>query len=324
MLDLRNNGGGLLDQAIEISDQFVPSGSAIVETRGRTRDSDQSFFAAGRFPTVDLPVVVLVNAGTASAAEIVSGAIQDHDVGLIVGTPTWGKGLVQTVYTLPYGAGLALTTAKYYTPSGRLIQRDYSSYYDYLAMAPGIDVEEEQPRRRIDEDQIFYTDLNREVFGGGGITPDVEVQAERLSAFEQYLLVRNAFQSFAIDLLGDNPVSSTEWRPADDVVERFRAWLVAEEFAPLEDIEEGLAEDGAGEYIARAIRGEVMNAQFDHVEQHRVMAEGDVQIPDRPRAPAARRRPLRAARRHGANRRAQGAWLRRDALGPHFHCDRPP
>src|SRR5262245_6416728 len=131
VLDLRNNGGGLLDQAIDVSDQFVPKGSKIVETRGRTSDSRQDFVAEGEHPRFDLPLVVLVNHGTASASEIVSGAIQDHDIGVIVGQATWGKGLVQTVYNLSYGAGLALTTAKYYTPSGRLIQRDYSSFFDY-------------------------------------------------------------------------------------------------------------------------------------------------------------------------------------------------
>ena len=133
LLDLRNNGGGLLDQAVVVSDQFVPAGGKIVETRGRTRDSFQDFNSSDRYEDLDLPVVVLVSDGTASAAEILAGAIQDHDIGLIVGTPTWGKGLVQTVYSLSYGNGLAVTTAKYYTPSGRLIQRDYSSWFDYVA-----------------------------------------------------------------------------------------------------------------------------------------------------------------------------------------------
>ena len=113
VLDLRNNGGGLLDQAIDVSDQFVKPGSLIVETRGRATDSRQEYLAKGNHPEFGMPLVVLVNHGTASASEIVSGAVQDHDVGIIVGQPTWGKGLVQTVYNLSYGAGLALTTAKY-------------------------------------------------------------------------------------------------------------------------------------------------------------------------------------------------------------------
>jgi carboxyl-terminal processing protease len=118
VFDLRNNGGGLLDQAIEIAQQFLPEDSTIVETRGRTGDSFQSYRANGKYPPLDVPVVVLVNEGTASASEILSGALQDHDRALVVGQPSWGKGLVQTVYNLSYGAGLALTTAKYYTPSG--------------------------------------------------------------------------------------------------------------------------------------------------------------------------------------------------------------
>lgn len=127
LVDLRRNGGGLLDQAIAVVEQFIPERAKIVETRGRTKDSKQDYYATYEGPRVEIPLVVLVGEGTASAAEIFAGAIQDHDIGLIAGTQTWGKGLVQTVYSLSYGNGLALTTAKYFTPSGRLIQRDYSS-----------------------------------------------------------------------------------------------------------------------------------------------------------------------------------------------------
>ncbi|MCP4654301.1 MAG: S41 family peptidase, partial [bacterium] len=132
ILDLRSNGGGLLDQTVEVSKFFVPERTMVVETRGRLASSYQSFYSDNGQETFDMPLVVLVNNGTASAAEILAGAIQDHDIGLVVGTSTWGKGLVQTVYNLSSGTGLALTTAKYYSPSGRLIQRDYSSYFDYL------------------------------------------------------------------------------------------------------------------------------------------------------------------------------------------------
>ncbi|MFP5284549.1 MAG: S41 family peptidase, partial [Thermoanaerobaculia bacterium] len=107
IVDVRNNGGGLLDQAIEVADQFLPEESVIVQTKGRTRDAFQSYRATGKYPSLDAPVVVLVNEGTASASEIVAGALQDHDRGMVVGTPSWGKGLVQTVYNLSYGAGLA-------------------------------------------------------------------------------------------------------------------------------------------------------------------------------------------------------------------------
>src|SRR6185436_7977958 len=184
LVDLRNNGGGLLDQAIEVADQFLPEDSTIVETRGRTRDSFQSYQASGKYPALGVPVVVRVNEGTASAAEILSGAIQDHDRGLVVGAPSWGKGLVQTVYNLSYGAGLALTTAKYYTPSGRLIQRDYSSYFDYYTHADA--GSPEVTGKAVDPSQIFETDLGRKVYGGGGITPDVLVQEDELLPFEQF------------------------------------------------------------------------------------------------------------------------------------------
>ncbi len=160
VLDLRNNGGGLLDQAIDIADQFLPEGSMIVQTKGRTRDSFQSYRADGKYPALDAPVVVLVNEGTASASEILSGALQDHDRGLIVGTPSWGKGLVQTVYNLSYGAGLALTTAKYYTPSGRLIQRDYTSYFDYYTHADA--GSPEITGKAVDPKDIFHTGRDRE------------------------------------------------------------------------------------------------------------------------------------------------------------------
>jgi carboxyl-terminal processing protease len=232
ILDLRNNGGGLLDQAIEVSDQFVPAGSSIVETRGRVRDSMQAFDAAGRHPEFALPLVVLVNAGTASAAEIVSGAIQDHDIGLVVGTATWGKGLVQTVFNLSYGAGLALTTAKYYTPSGRLIQRDYDSFYDYYAR---IDVDGEGAADRQKETAAqFATDLGRTVYGGGGITPDVEASPRELPPALQFLLARAGFFRFAVEWAARHPDIERSWQPEEELLAEFRGWLVAEELETAE------------------------------------------------------------------------------------------
>ncbi len=273
VFDLRNNGGGLLDQAIDIADQFVPRDSAIVETRGRTSDSMQRYAAGGKNPALGLPVIVLVNRGTASAAEIVSGAIQDHDMGLIIGTPTWGKGLVQTVYNLPYGAGLALTTAKYYTPSGRLIQRDYSSYFDYVWVTDG-----EAPPQHSPRDPVFHTDLGRDVFGGGGITPDVLVEIEDLEPFSQLLLAKNAFLNFAVDYVNRNRVDSQDWRPGPEVLQQFRSWLGSENVAPAEEIEQGFADPRTSEHALRAIAGEIMNARFGQIAQHRVLAEGDPQI----------------------------------------------
>ena len=325
ILDLRNNGGGLLDQAIEVSDQFVPEGSAIVETRGRIRDSYQSFHATGDRPELAIPVVVLVNGGTASAAEILSGAIQDHDVGLIVGTPTWGKGLVQTVYSLSYGAGLALTTAKYYTPSGRLIQRDYTSYYDYYNYDPltavaddegeagddgegddgeGDDGEDEaeesdaaagksaslgtptdpsnsealgrEPKK---DEPVYHTDLGREVYGGGGITPDIVVENDEVSAFELFLLSRNTFFEFGVDYARRHPVEDPSWAPGDEVIPEFRRWLLDEEILDeAERFDEAVEDPETRDYIRLQIHAEILNSAFGQEASHRVRARGDRQV----------------------------------------------
>jgi carboxyl-terminal processing protease len=279
LLDLRNNGGGLLDQAIDVADYFLPDGAAIVETRGRTRDSFAEYNDSGAHQPVDVPTIVLVNQGTASASEIVSGAIQDHDLGLVVGMPTWGKGLVQTVYNLPYGGGLALTTARYYTPAGRLIQRDYSSFYDYYTYVPHIDDE--------DDDQagepVFYTDLGRKVYGGGGITPDVVVEPEELSPYSQFLISRSAHFDFAVDYVrrhGLNPAETpTDWQPDPQaVLGELRDWLVAEELSTPEEVEEGFADASARADAVLRIRAEVFNALWGQDASHRVRAAGDAQI----------------------------------------------
>lgn len=271
VLDLRNNGGGLLDQAVQVADQLVPKGSKIVETRGRTRDAFQSFRAEGDHPELDMPLVVLVNSGTASAAEILAGAIQDHDVGIIVGTPTWGKGLVQTVYNLPHGAGLALTTAKYYTPSGRLIQRDYSSLINYFRRAhTGNDDPDGE-----DEREVFHTDLGREVFGGGGIAPDEMVEAPELSRRMQFLLSRNAFFDFGVDLESRTTIEDQGWRPGPETVEEFIDWAAARDLMGEEELRGELQESASRGFALRQIHAEVFNAAFGMEASHRVLLEGD-------------------------------------------------
>lgn len=173
IIDLRWNPGGFLDQAIKVCDKFLQRGQTILSVRGReNRFPDRDLQAESGSPDT-MPLVVMINGGSASASEIVAGAIQDHDRGLIVGENSFGKGLVQTIFPLYGGAGLTLTTARYYTPSGRLIQRDYSngSIYEYIFKRnKGETVAPEKPRG--EEKQ---TDLGRKVFGGGGIEPDIKV-----------------------------------------------------------------------------------------------------------------------------------------------------
>jgi carboxyl-terminal processing protease len=264
LVDLRRNGGGLLDQAIEVVEQFVPEGSKIVETRGRTRDSEQRYYATDAGTEWDLPMVVLVGEGTASAAEIFSGAIQDHDIGLIVGTQTWGKGLVQTVYSLSYGNGLALTTAKYYTPSGRLIQRDYTSWFDYSTYSNGYVPEEESSTSSPGEDTVeaFLTDLGRKVYGGGGITPDVMAEPPEVDRFIQRLLARNAFFDFAVTYANQNPIGERSWQPTPEMVQQFNVWLVEKEIVTQEEWDAAMARSDLEGDINRYLHAELFNSAF--------------------------------------------------------------
>jgi carboxyl-terminal processing protease len=179
ILDLRTNPGGLLDEAIKVSTRFLAPGEKIVEVRGRDDESSgHTYEVPNNNEPETIPMVVLVDRQTASASEIVAGALQDHDRALIVGENTFGKGLVQGVFRLWGGTGLVLTTAKYYTPTGRSIQRNYAnvSFYDYYLNRS----EEQSAAGNAPRGDALRTDLGRTVYGGGGITPDVEVKAQPL------------------------------------------------------------------------------------------------------------------------------------------------
>src|SRR5437870_9998191 len=189
ILDLRQNPGGLLSEGVGVADKFLRKGALIVSHHGRS-SPEKRYTATHGNGGKEYPLVVLVNRGTASAAEIVAGAIQDHDRGLIVGETTFGKGLVQTVYPLVENTGLALTTAKYYTPSGRLIQRDYSnvSLYDYYFDRDGIG--------NTTNKEVKLTDSGRTVYGGGGISPDVKIDTIKSNNFQDQLVQHYAFFNF--------------------------------------------------------------------------------------------------------------------------------
>src|SRR5438045_5683253 len=190
ILELRQHPGGLLNEGVGVADKFLRKNQLIVSHHGRS-PPDRRYTATHGNGGKEYPLVVLVNRGTASAAEIVAGAIQDHDRGLVVGETTFGKGLVQTVYPLSNDTGLALTTAKYYTPSGRLIQRDYSnvSLYDYYFDRDGIGDTTNK--------EVKLTDSGRTVYGGGGISPDVNVEAVKSNRFQDAMLQHYALLNFA-------------------------------------------------------------------------------------------------------------------------------
>jgi carboxyl-terminal processing protease len=199
LLDLRDNPGGPLDQAIRVSNRFLPRGDLIVYTRGRVPNSAQDFHATEDGESVKLPLVVLVNRNSASASEIVSGALQDHDRALIVGETTFGKALVQSIYRITsQSAGLALTTARYYTPSGRLIQRPWDGTFDEYLSYSFRDQSADRPRDLKDRK---HTDGGREVYSGGGIEPDRRldgpVEGFNPTRFGRSIYARQLFASFA-------------------------------------------------------------------------------------------------------------------------------
>ena len=172
LFDIRGNPGGPLDQAIKIANEFLPRGDMIVETRGRVANSDQKYRASDEGEFTDIPVVLLANRNSASASEIVTGALQDHDRAYVVGETTFGKALVQSVYRISGNAGLALTTAHYYTPSGRLIQRPWDSTFDeYLSYG----LKDQSEARSHSPSELKHTDAGRPVYSGGGIEPDKRV-----------------------------------------------------------------------------------------------------------------------------------------------------
>ncbi len=192
MVDLRQNPGGLLNQAVSVSNVFLEQGQEVVSIRGRHAAMDQEFFAREASPHTDLPLVILVSRESASASEIVAGAIQDHDRGLIVGENTYGKGLVQSVYQLAHGYALGLTSAQYFTPSGRRLQRDYESG-DFLAYYQG-----RGERDSNDEaGTVVKTGIGRELFGGGGIAPDRLAPTPELPTAVLELEQQGAFFRFA-------------------------------------------------------------------------------------------------------------------------------
>jgi carboxyl-terminal processing protease len=192
ILDLRLNPGGLLDQGVKVADLFLDQKQEIVATRGRARGSSKEFYDEVKQQWPELPVVVLVNDGTASAAEIIAGALQDHDRAVVVGTPTFGKGLVQTLFPLGDGVALKLTTARWYTPSGRTLQRTAKNEEEQAVQAaveagdsvPGAP-DKAHSDSAIRSRPIFHTDAGRVVRGGGGIVPDLVIRPDTLSAGEK-------------------------------------------------------------------------------------------------------------------------------------------
>lgn len=267
ILDLRQNPGGLLSEGVGVADKFLPKGAVIVSHHGRS-SPEKVYRATHGNGGKNYPIVVLVNRGTASAAEIVAGAIQDHDRGLIIGETTFGKGLVQTVYPLSENTGLALTTAKYYTPSGRLIQRDYSgvSLYDYYYNHSAADDKSQQDR------EVKTTDSGRTVYGGGGITPDVKIEPQKSNRFQDTMLQKYAFFNFAKQyVVGKHLSKSFEVDQA--VMQDFRRFLDEQKIPYTEaDLQQNDA------WVKSKIKSEIFIDEFGQEEGLKVAAEADPEV----------------------------------------------
>jgi len=306
ILDLRGNPGGLLNQAIDVASEFLPRGQVVVSVKGRTEYSDPIVYKSSGSDPEDAPLVVLVNRGTASASEIVAGAIQDHGRGLIVGETSFGKGLVQHVFLLPFNTGLTLTTARYYTPYGRSLQRDYSSgsIYDYYTRhdedepkpqtspSPNAHVSDAiahaSPTPHPQSGPAVTTAAGRVFYGGGGITPDIDVKplvfsplktrvAEAAFQFTRQLAAGlvTGLESYKVEKVqyGKN-AKPTDYPITDRVVDAFRNFVRTDTDSQLTPAQL----DEEIDFVKLRLREEIVTAAYSNDAGARVLLDSDPQV----------------------------------------------
>jgi len=269
IMDLRYNPGGLLSQAVEVAEEFTPRGKKIVYTRGRDPSQNRDYFSSADHPHNDYPIVILVNQYTASASEIVSGALQDMDLGLVVGTTTFGKGLVQTTIPLTRevdGPKLKLTTAKYYTPSGRCIQKDTTLGDGALAH------NDSKPDAKGAKPE-YKTEMGRVVHGGGGITPDVEMAEVKLPRVMEDLESKQVFFKYAVKYAAKHKDPPLGYALTPAMREEFAQLLREEKVAVNAD---SLA--GAKRWVDNAIRRELGRRYAGDEEAYRIILEDDDEV----------------------------------------------
>ena len=228
VFDLRGNPGGLLEQAVGVAGKFLAEDRLIVYTKGRPGSDQRSYHASDTFTLEETPLVVLVDRYSASASEIVAGAIQDWDRGVVAGQPTFGKASVQQIFPMNKGTALKITTARYYTPSGRLIQKIKESRSDPGASNPAGNESDEpdEPER-----ETFETNIGRIVYGGGGITPDVEIEVSQYPNLIQALNNQSLFIKFATHYVSNSPdVDQAKFDVTDEMIDAFRQFVVARSF----------------------------------------------------------------------------------------------
>ncbi len=278
LLDLRGNSGGYLDQAVEMVDFFLKGEKRIVYTRGRIASANEDYYSSDNAEYAGLPLVVLINHGSASASEIVAGAVQDWDRGLVVGETSFGKGLVQTQVSLRDGSALRVTTARYYTPSGRLIQRPYDNGLDeyvtggYDSYDPNLDTTDTEDK------PVFTTQSGRKVYGGGGISPDVIVASPRLTPATIALVQERIFFDFGQMVApryreweDDFSRFASEFKVGAQLMDEF--WQFARNRNAYED---ELTRDR--DFIKRRIKSELARRLWSTEKFRQVEVYGDAQV----------------------------------------------
>jgi carboxyl-terminal processing protease len=302
VLDLRGNPGGLLDQAIDVASEFLPRGQVVVSVKGRTEYSEPIIYkSTGSDPSI-LPLVILINRNTASASEIVAGAMQDHGRAYIVGETSFGKGLVQRIFQLPFNTGLTLTTARYYTPYGRSLQRDYSSgsLYDYYTRHDPTETQPATPHNiesplalasptpHQHTGPAVQTAVGRVFYGGGGITPDIEIKepaatplklriAEAAFQFTRELAagIVPGLEAYKIDKVqyGRNP-KATDFPVTDRVMEAFRNFVRTQ---PVLEVQPAQIDEEL-EFAKLRLRQEIITAAFSADAGARILLDSDTQV----------------------------------------------
>jgi carboxyl-terminal processing protease len=293
ILDLRFNPGGLLMAAQEVSELFLERDKLIVFTKGRLTEQNNSYYSEARGQVYNkVPMVVMINGSSASASEIVSAAIQDHDAGLVVGKTSFGKGSVQTVFRLDEDEALKLTTARYYTPSGRSIHKERPRHGDVDEMAaammdgaeaPSLDADPaDKEVDRFDKEK-YFTDSGRVVYGGGGITPDIEIDQDFLSDFEVAVERDGALFGFAVDYANSHEGITEDWQVGEDTFAAFKGYL-----SDREKIEEYLGVfnltysdslvEANSDFLKRGIRREMARRQAGPEAAYKVAIEADTQL----------------------------------------------
>ena len=290
VLDLRNNPGGFLDQAIRVSEKFLQRGQTILTQKGRNGLGDKSYESSNRNPD-PVPLVILVNGNTASASEIVAGAMQDHDRGLIVGQTSFGKGLVQGIFPMEYGTGLTLTTAKYYTPSGRLIQRDYSNggFYDYYTRGGTLANEQPENEQSKPAGPESKTDTGRTVYGGGGIQPDEAIKARTIQPAQAR--IRNPIFAFTRELINgrvngfnnfkvqrgidfEKRLEPADYKVTDDLFKAFKEFVLKDPSWKMT----AQQLDRNKQFIELELRYNIVTAAYGRVTADQVLVSDDPQV----------------------------------------------